>query len=213
MSNRLGVEVISCRIGEPEPLPPLPVNKQNKHTHTIYMQYIYTHIYMYTLYLYSLYTQYSSVAQSRLTLHHMDCSTPGFPVRHQLPSLLKLLSMKLVIPSNHLILCLLLLLSSIFPSIRVFSSDSVLHIRWPKYWSFSLSISPFNEYSGLISFRMDWLDLLYLYMYTFMYTCILNKREKKTLLFSHPTHLGLLLISSGEGGRLEDGGIGHRQKK
>ena len=161
MSNRLGVEVISCRIGEPEPLPPLPVNKQNKHTHTIYMQYIYTHIYMYTLYLYSLYTQYSSVAQSRLTLHHMDCSTPGFPVRHQLPSLLKLLSMKLVIPSNHLILCcLLLLLSSIFPSIRVFSSDSVLHIRWPKYWSFSLSISPFNEYSGLISLRMHrWISL------------------------------------------------------
>ena len=144
----------------------------------------------------------------------MDCSTPGFPVHHQLLSLLKLLSIKLVIPSNHLILCCsLLLLSSIFPSIRVFSSDSVLHIRWPEYWSFSLSISPFNEYSGLISFRMDWLDLLYLYMYMFMYTCILNKREKKALLFSHPTHMGLPLISSGEGGRLEDGGIGHRQKK
>ena len=64
-------------------------------------------------------------------------------------------------PSNHLILChLLLLLSSIFPSIRVFSNESVLRIRWPKYWSFSFSISPSNEYSGLISFRMDWLDLL-----------------------------------------------------
>ena len=63
-------------------------------------------------------------------------------------------------PSNHLILCrLLLLLSSIFPSIRIFSNESVLHIRWPKYWSFSFSISPSNEYSGLISFRMDWLDL------------------------------------------------------
>ena len=64
-------------------------------------------------------------------------------------------------PSNHLILChRLLLLPSIFPSIRVFSNESALHIRWPKYWSFSFSISPFNEYSGLISFRMDWLDLL-----------------------------------------------------
>ena len=76
-------------------------------------------------------------------------------------SLLKLLSIELVMPSNHLILCHpLLLLSSIFPSIRVFSSESVLRIRWPKYWSFSFSISPSNVYSGLISFRMDWLDLL-----------------------------------------------------
>ena len=80
-------------------------------------------------------------------------------------SLLKLMSIKLVMPSNHLILChpLLhhpLLLPSIFPSIRVFSSESVLHIRWPKYWSFSFSMSPSNEYSGLISVRMDWLDLL-----------------------------------------------------
>ena len=76
-------------------------------------------------------------------------------------SLLKLLSIELVMPSNHLILCcLLLLLPSIFPSIRVFSSESVLHIRWPNYWSFSFCISPSNEYSGLISFRIDWLDLL-----------------------------------------------------
>ena len=76
-------------------------------------------------------------------------------------SLLKLVSVELVMPSNHLILChLLLLVSSIFPSIRVFSSESVLHIRRPKYWSFSFSISPSNEYSGLISFRIDWLDLL-----------------------------------------------------
>ena len=75
-------------------------------------------------------------------------------------SLLKLRSIELVMPSNYLILCRpLLLLPSIFPSIRVFSSQSVLHIRWPKYWSFSFSISPSNEYSGLISFRMDWLDL------------------------------------------------------
>ena len=71
------------------------------------------------------------------------------------------MSIKLVMPSNHLILCRPLLLpSSIFPSIRVFSNESVLHIRWPKYWSFSFSISPSNEYSGLISFRMDWFDLL-----------------------------------------------------
>ena len=70
-------------------------------------------------------------------------------------------SCPLSLPSNHLILCCpLLLLPSIFPSIRVFSNESVLHIRWPKYWSFSFSISPSNEYSGLISFRMDWLDLL-----------------------------------------------------
>ena len=76
-------------------------------------------------------------------------------------SLLKLMSIELAMPSNYLILCRPLLLPpSIFPSIRVFSSESVLHIRWPKYWSFSFSISPSNEYSGLISFRMDWLDLL-----------------------------------------------------
>ena len=76
-------------------------------------------------------------------------------------SLLNLMSIESVMPSNHLILChLLLLLPLIPPSIRVFSSDSTLHIRWPKYWSFSFNISPFNEYSGLISFRVDWFDLL-----------------------------------------------------
>ena len=76
-------------------------------------------------------------------------------------SLLKLMSTESVIPSNHLILCRPLLLPpSIFPSIRVFSNESVLHIRWPKSWNFSFSISPSNEYSGLISFRMNWLDLL-----------------------------------------------------
>ena len=74
---------------------------------------------------------------------------------------LKLMFVELVMSFNHLILCCpLLLLSSFFPSIGVFSNESVLHIRWPKYWSFSFSISPSNEYSGLISFRMDWLDLL-----------------------------------------------------
>ena len=75
-------------------------------------------------------------------------------------SLLKLVSIESVMPSNHLILCCSLLLPSIFPSIRVFSKESVLCIKWPKYWSFNFSISPSNEYSGLISFRMDWLDLL-----------------------------------------------------
>ena len=75
-------------------------------------------------------------------------------------SLLKLMSIELVMPSNHLILCRPLLLPSIFPSIRVFSNESVLHIRWQKYWSFSFNISPSNDYSGLLSFRMDWLDLL-----------------------------------------------------
>ena len=75
-------------------------------------------------------------------------------------SLLKLMSIESVMPSNHLILCYpLRLLTSIFPSIRVFSNESGLHIRWPKYWSFSFSISPSNEYSGLISFRIDWFDL------------------------------------------------------
>ena len=76
-------------------------------------------------------------------------------------NLLKLMSIESVMPSNHFILCHPLLLPpSIFPSIRVFSNESVFHIRWPKYWSFSLSISPSNEYSGLISFRIDWFDLL-----------------------------------------------------
>ena len=103
---------------------------------------------------------FSSVAQSCQTLcNPMDCSTPGLPVHHQLQGLLKLLSIESVMPSNHLILCHpLLLLPSTFPSIRVFSDESVLHIRWPKYWNFS--ISPSSEYSELISFRIDWFDLL-----------------------------------------------------
>ena len=98
--------------------------------------------------------------QSCLTLcDHMDCSMPGFTVHQNSRSLLKLMSITSVMPSNHLILCCpLLLLPSIFPSIRAFSNESVLCIRWPKYWSFS--ISPSNEYSELISFRIDWLDLL-----------------------------------------------------
>ena len=91
----------------------------------------------------------------------MDCSTPGFPVHHQLPELTQTHIHRVSDAIQHLILCRpLLLLPSIFPSIRVFSSESVLHIRWPKDWSFSFSIRPSNEYSGLISFRMDWFDLL-----------------------------------------------------
>ena len=109
------------------------------------------------------YTAVSHSVQSCPTLcDPMDCSTPGFPVHHQLSrSLLKHMSIESVMPSNCLILCRPLLLpSSVFPSIRVFSNESALHIRWPKYWSFSFSVSPSNEHPGLISFRMDWLDLL-----------------------------------------------------
>ena len=103
----------------------------------------------------------SSVSQLCLTLcDPMDCSTPGLPVHHNSQSLLKLMFIESVMPSNHLILCRpLLLLPSIFPSIRVFSNELVHCIRWPKYWSFSFSISPSNEYSGLIYFSIDWFDL------------------------------------------------------
>ena len=106
---------------------------------------------------------YSSVQ----TLSHVQLFATPWTAEHQasLPntnswSLLKFMSIKSVMPSNHLILCHPFLLSSIFPSIQIFSNESVLHMRWPKYWSFSFSISPSNEYSGLISFTMDWLDLL-----------------------------------------------------
>ena len=103
-----------------------------------------------------------SVSKSCLTLcDSLDCSTPGFPSFTTSQSLLKHMSIASAMPSNRLILCcLFLLLPSIFPSIRVFSNKSALHSRWPKNWSFSFSISPSNEYSGLISFRMDWFDLL-----------------------------------------------------
>ena len=106
--------------------------------------------------------QFSAVAQSCLTLHDsVDCSTPGLPVHHWLRELAqtRVHHVRDAIQPSHP-LSPLLLLPSIFPSIRVFPSESVLHIRWPKYWSFSFSISPSNEYSGLVSFRMDWLDLL-----------------------------------------------------
>ena len=95
--------------------------------------------------------QFSSVTQSCLTLcDPMACSTPGLPVHHQLPEFTQ----------THTLCCPLLLPSSIFPSISVFSNESALRIRWPKYWSFSFNISPSDERSGLISFRMNWLDLL-----------------------------------------------------
>ena len=106
--------------------------------------------------------QFSSVAQSCPTLcDPMNRRTPGLPVHHQLPESLKLTSIKSLIPSSHLILCHpLLLLPPIPPSIRVSSNESTLRMRWPKYWSFSFSISPSNEHPGLVSFRMGWLDLL-----------------------------------------------------
>ena len=106
--------------------------------------------------------QFSSVAQLCLTLcDPMDCSTPGFPVRHQFLELAQTCVRWVgdAIQPSHLY-SPLLLLPSIFSSIRVFSNESFLHIRWPKYWSFSFSISPSNEYLGLISFRMYWFDLL-----------------------------------------------------
>ena len=91
----------------------------------------------------------------------MDCSMLGFPVHHQFPELAQTMSIGSMMPSNHLIVCHpLFLLPSIFFSIRVFINESVFLIRWPKYWSFSFSIISSNEYSGLISFRTDWLDLL-----------------------------------------------------
>ena len=106
--------------------------------------------------------QFSSVAQSCLILcDPMDCSRPGLPVHHQLPEFTQTHVHRVgdaIQPSDPL--SSPSLPAFIFPSIRVFSHESVLHIRWPKYWNFSFSISPCNEYSGLISFRMDWLDLL-----------------------------------------------------
>ena len=106
--------------------------------------------------------QFNSVAESYPTLcNPMNHSTTGLPVCHQLLESLKLMSMESVMPSSHLILChSLFLLPPIPLSIRVFSNESTLHMRWPNYWSFSFSIIPSKEHPGLISFRMDWLDLL-----------------------------------------------------
>ena len=130
--------------------------------------------------------QFSSDAQSCPTLcDPMNHSMPGLPVHHQLPESTQTHSIELVIPSNHLILCLpLLLLPSIFPSIRVFSNESLLHIRWPEYWSFSFSISPSNEHPRLISFRMAWLDLLAV------------QRTLKSLLQHHSSKISILLCSA-----------------
>ena len=117
-------------------------------------------------------------------------ATPWTAVHQASPSIinsqsfLKLMSIESVMPSNHLILCHPLLPPSIFPSIRVFSNESVLHIRWPKYWSFSFNISPSIEHSGLISFRMDWLDLLAV------------QRTLKSLLQYHSSKASILLGSA-----------------
>ena len=108
------------------------------------------------------FTAVQSFSRVCLTLcDPMNRSTPGLPVHHQLPEFTQLMSTESVMPSSHLILCRpLFLLPPIPPSIRIFSNESTLSMRWPKYWSFSFSISPSNEHPGLISFRMDWLDLL-----------------------------------------------------
>ena len=129
--------------------------------------------------------QFSSVAQFCPTLcDPTDCSTPDLPVITNSRSLLELMSIELVMTSNRLILCRpLLLLPSIFPSIRVFSNESVLPIRWPKYWSFSFNISPSNEHPGLI-FRMDWLDLLVV------------QGTLKSLLQHHSSKASILLCSA-----------------
>ena len=115
----------------------------------------------------------------------MDCSTPGFPVLHHLWSLLILISTESMMPSNHLILCCpLLLLPSILPRIRVFSNELALCIRWPMYWSFNVSISPSYEYSGLISFRIDWFDLL------------AGQGTRKSLLQHHSSKASILQCSA-----------------
>ena len=130
--------------------------------------------------------QFSPVTKLCLTLcNPMNRSTPGLPVHHQLQSLLKSMSVESVMPSSHLILCCHpLLLPSIPPSIRVFSNESALHIRWPKYWSFSFSISPSNEHPGPISFRMDCLDLLAV------------QGALKSLLQRHSSKASILLCSA-----------------
>ena len=119
----------------------------------------------------------------------MDYSTPGLLKTTNSQSLLKLMSIESVMPSNHLILCHPLLFpSSSFPSIRVFSNESVLHIRWPKYWSFSFKFSPSNEYSGLISYGIDWLALLAVQL--------LLEKTLKSLLQHHSSKASILRHSA-----------------
>ena len=144
-----------------------------------------------------------SVAQSCPTLcDTMDCRTPGFPVLITSQSLLKLMSIELVMPSNHLVPCgPLLLLPSIFLSIRVFFNESVLRIRWPEYWSFSFNISPSNEHSGLISFRFDWFDLAGIYSIDYKHSLVWKigretnktKQEQNLLMWTFLDSLGTFL--------------------
>ena len=115
----------------------------------------------------------------------MDCRTPGLPVHHKLLDFTQLMSIESVIPSNHLILCHPLLLPpSVFPRIRVFSNESALLIRWPKYWSFSFSIIPSNGHLGLISFKVDWFDFL------------VAQRTLKSLLQHHSSNTSVLSLSA-----------------
>ena len=134
---------------------------------------------------------FSSVAQSCPTLcNPVDCSMPGPPVHPQLP--LKFMSITLVMPSNHLILCCPLLLPpSIFPSITVFSNESVLHIRWPKYWSFSFSIRSSNEYSGLISFRKAMFKVIFKKLFFFFLCCWLSGCFLLTLSWERPGSIAM----------------------
>ena len=121
-----------------------------------------------------------------LTLHNsMDCSTPGSPVLHYLPEFAQTHVIESLMPSNHLLLCQpLLLWPSIFPSIKVFSNELDLCIRWPKYWRFNFHISPSNEYSGLIYFRIDWFD------------CLAVQRTLKSLLQNQNSKASILWCSA-----------------
>ena len=147
------------------------------------------------IYIYIYVCIFCSVAKSCLTLcNQMDCSMSGFSVLLCLQSLLRFVCTELVMLSNHLILCCpLLFLLSIFPSIRVFSNESALYITGPKYWSFRFSLSSSNEYSGLISFRIDWFDLLAvqgtlksLLQYHSLKTSILQHSAFLMVQLSHP---------------------------
>ena len=141
--------------------------------------------------------QFSSVAQSCPTLcDPMNHSMPGLIVHHQLPEFAQTQVHWVSDGINHLILCCpLLLRPSIFPNIRVFTNESILRIRWPKYWSFSFNISPSNEHPGLISFRMDWLDLLAV------------QGTLKSLLQHHSSKASILLLSAFFIVQLSQGGI------